>query len=139
MRDWQSQTHVKWEGKYHVVFIPKYRKKKNYGALRKQLGHIFRQLCLQKGVELLEGHVMGDHVYMLLSIPPKYSPALIVGYLKGKSAIKIHQQIARDQRGKHFWARGYCVSTVGLDEQMIRDYVKNQEKIDSDNQFDLFE
>ena len=82
---------------------------------------------------------MGDHVHMLLSIPLKYSPALIVGNLKGKSAIKIHQQIARDQRGKHFWARGYCVSTVGLDEQMIRDYVKNQEKIDSDNQFDLFE
>ena len=80
MRDWQSQTHVKWEGKYHVVFIPKYRKKKIYGALRKQLGHIFRQLCLQKGVELLEGHAMGDHVHMLLSIPTKYSPFLIVGY-----------------------------------------------------------
>ena len=139
MRDWQSQSHVKWECKYHVVFIPKYRKKKLYGALRKEVGKIFHQLCRQKGVELVEGHAMGDHVHMLLSIPPKYSVAMILGYLKGKSAIRIHQRFAHAQKGKHFWARGYCVSTVGLNEQMIREYVKNQEKDDFDEQLDLFE
>ncbi|MBF0189130.1 MAG: IS200/IS605 family transposase [Magnetococcales bacterium] len=133
MRDWKSQAHVKWECKYHVVIVPKYRKKVLYGKARKQVGHILKQLCRQKGVELVEGHAMPDHVHMILSVPPKFSLSMVVGYLKGKSAIHIHREINRTKQGftgKHFWSRGYCVSTVGLDEKMIRAYVRNQEKLD---------
>ncbi len=131
MRDWQSQAHVKYYCKYHVVFVPKYRKKSIYGMLRKDIGGILRDLCLQRGVELLEGYAMKDHIHMLLMIPPKFSVANTVGYLKGKSAIRIFRdylQVKRNFTGCHFWARGYCVSTVGLDEQMIREYIKNQER-----------
>ena len=91
MKEWQSQAHVKWECKYHVVIVPKYRKKAIYGKLRQQIGQMFQQLCRQKEVELLEGHAMVDHVHMLLSVPPRYSIAMTVGYLKGKSAIRIHR------------------------------------------------
>ena len=139
MREWQSLAHVKWECKYHVVIVPKYRRKALFGHVRKRLGNIFRQLCRQKEIELVEGHALLDHVHMLLSIPPKLSAAMAVGYLKGKSAIQIHREalnVKRGFTGKHFWSRGYCVSTVGLDEQMIRAYVKNQE--DLDRQEDLF-
>ena len=131
MRDWQSQAHVKYYCKYHVVFVPKYRKQSIYGMLRKDIGGILRDLCLQRGVELLEGYAMKDHIHMLLMIPPKYSVANTVGYLKGKSAIRIYRdylQVKQNFTGHHFWARGYCVSTVGLDEQMIRAYIKNQER-----------
>ena len=131
MRDWQSQAHVKYYCKYHVVFVPKYRKKSIYGMLRKDIGGILRELCRQRGVELLEGYAMKDHIHMLLMIPPKFSVANTVGYLKGKSAIRIFRdylQVKRNFTGCHFWARGYCVSTVGLDEQMIRAYIKNQER-----------
>jgi len=131
MRDWQSQAHVKYYCKYHVVFVPKYRKKSIYGMLRKDIGGILRDLCLQRGVELLEGYAMKDHIHMLLMIPPKFSVANTVGYLKGKSAIRIFRdylQVKRNFTGCHFWARGYGVSTVGLDEQMIREYIKNQER-----------
>jgi putative transposase len=130
MRDWQSQTHVKHYCRYHIVFVPKYRKKSIYGVLRKDIGGIFRDLCRQTGVELVEGHAMGDHVHMLLMIPPKFSVAHTVGFLKGKSAIRIFRdyvQVKRNFTGRHFWARGYCVSTVGLDEEVIRNYIKNQE------------
>ena len=130
MREWQSQAHVKYYCRYHLVFVPKYRKKSIYGALRKDIGGIFKDLCRQSGVELVEGHAMGDHVHMLLMIPPKYSVAHTVGFLKGKSAIRIfrdYMQVKRNFSGRHFWARGYCVSTVGLDEVVIRKYIKNQE------------
>jgi putative transposase len=139
MREWQSLAHVKGECKYHVVIVPKYRRKVLFGHVRKRLGNIFRQLCRQKEIELVEGHVLLDHVHMVLSIPPKLSVAMAVGYLKGKSAIQIHREalnVKQGFTGKHFWSRGYCVSTVGLDEQMIRAYVKNQENLD--RQEDLF-
>ncbi len=139
MREWQSLAHVKWECKYHVVIVPKYRRKSLFGHVRKRIGKIFQQLCRQKEIELVEGHAMLDHVHMVLSIPPKLSVAMAVGYLKGKSAIQIHREalnVKQGFTGKHFWSRGYCVSTVGLDEQMIRAYVKNQD--DLDRQEDLF-
>ena len=130
MREWQSQAHVKHYCRYHIVFVPKYRKKSIYGVLRKDIGGIFRDLCRQSGVELVEGHAMGDHVHMLLMIPQKFSVAHTVCFLKGKSAIRIFReylQVKRNFTGRHFWARGYCVSTVGLDEAVIRNYIKNQE------------
>ena len=133
MREWQSLSHVKWYCRYHVVFVPKYRKKAIFGQLRKDIGKILRELCQQEGVELVEGHAMSDHVHLCLSIPPKHSVAQTVGFLKGKSAIRIHRQYLgrnRNFSGFHFWARGYCVSTVGLDEQMVRDYIRNQEEDD---------
>ncbi|GBE45956.1 transposase IS200 like protein [bacterium BMS3Bbin11] len=113
------------------MFVPKYRKKSIYGVLRKDIGGIFRDLCRQNGIELVEGHAMGDHVHMLLMIPPKYSVANTIGFLKGKSAIRIFReylQVKRNFTGRHFWVRGYCVSTVGLDEETIRTYIKNQEQ-----------
>ncbi len=131
MREWQSQSHVKWYCKYHVVFIPKYRKGAIFGELRRGIGRILRELCEQAGVELVEGHAMSDHVHLCLSIPPKYSVANTVGFLKGKSAIRIHREYLgrkRNLTGFHFWARGYCVSTIGLDEEVIRAYIRNQEE-----------
>ncbi len=126
-------SHVRWECKYHVVIIPKYRRKVIYGRLRRQIGVILRELCRQKGVELLEGHGMPDHIHMCLSIPPKYSVAHTVGFIKGKSAVRIHRDLLRERRmtGLHFWATGYCVSTVGLDEERIRTYIREQEKLES--------
>ena len=131
MREWQSQAHVNHYCKYHVVFVPKYRKKGIYGTLRKEIGGIIRELCRQYGVELVEGYAMRDHIHMLLMIPPKYSVSNTIGFLKGKSAIRIfrdYQQVKRNFTGRHFWARGYCVSTVGLDEKMILEYIRNQER-----------
>ena len=131
MKDWQSQAHVKWECKYHVVILPKYRKKAIYGRLRSKIGKIFRELCRQKDIELVEGKAMPDHVHMLLSVPPRYSIAMTIGYLKGKSAIRIHRDLSRIKGtlfGRSFWARGYCVSTVGLDELTIRQYIEDQEQ-----------
>lgn len=131
MRDWQSQSHVKWYCRYHVVFVPKYRRKSIYGRLRREIGGIIRELCRQAGVELVEGHAMADHFHLCLSIPPKYSVANTVGFLKGKSAIRIHREFLGQKRnftGLHFWATGYCVSTVGLDEQAIRAYIRNQDE-----------
>ena len=131
MREWKSQSHVKWYCKYHVVFSPKYRMKAMFGSLRKGVGRILRELCKQAGVELVEGHAMSDHVHLCLSIPPKYSVANTVGFLKGKSAIRIDREYLGKRRnftGFHFWARGYCVSTVGLDEAVIREYIRNQEE-----------
>jgi len=133
MREWQSLSHVKWECKYHVVIVPKYRRKVIFGNIRRQIGQILRQLCRQKGVELVEGNATRDHIHLVLSVPPKYSIAMLIGYLKGKSAIQIHRQysgVKRGFTGKHFWSRGYCVSTVGLDEKMIREYVKHQNEMD---------
>jgi putative transposase len=111
--------------------LPKYRKKVLYGSLRGKIGKIFRELCRQKDIELVEGKAMPNHVHMLLSVPPRYSIAMTVGYLKGKSAIRIHRDLSRVKGtlfGRSFWARGYCVSTVGLDESAIRQYIQDQEQ-----------
>jgi putative transposase len=140
MNDWRSLAHTKWECKYHIVFVPKYRKKKLYGKIRSRIGDMIRELCRHKDVTLLEGHAMPDHIHVCLSIPPKYSVSMVIGYLKGKSAIRIHKEIIGINRGftnKHFWTRGYCVSTVGLDEDKIREYIKNQELLDQGSQGQL--
>ncbi|WP_444921695.1 IS200/IS605 family transposase [Microbulbifer sp. CnH-101-G] len=116
--------------RYHVVFVPKYRKKALFGTLRREIGTIFRDLCRQKGIELIEGYAMRDQIHMLLMIPPKFSASNTVGFLKGKSAIQIFRKYKHAQRnfsGRHFGARGYSVSTVWLDEQMIQEYIKNEE------------
>ena len=127
----ETLTHTTWECKYHVVFIPKYRRKALYGQLRRDLGPVFRRLAEEKECRVEEGQVMVDHVHMLLSIPPKYSVAQVVGYIKGKSAIHIARTyLGRRQNyaGQHFWARGYFVSTVGRDEEKVREYIQRQEK-----------
>lgn len=132
MHDWDSLAHVRWECKYHVVILPKYRRKVLYGRLRRKIAVILRELCRQKGIELVEGHLMPDHVHMCLSVPPKYSVAHAIGFLKGKSAVRIHRELLSERRmtGLHFWATGYSVSTVGLDEAQIRRYIRDQEKRD---------
>ena len=133
MKEYQSLSHTRWDCKYHVVFIPKRRKKAVFGALRKHLGEIFRELVQQRESKVVEGHLMVDHVHMCLSIPPKHSVSNVVGYIKGKSAISIARHFGGRQRnftGEVFWARGYFgyfVSTVGLDEEMVRAYIRNQE------------
>jgi putative transposase len=133
MHEWQSLSHVRWDCKYHVVIIPKYRRKVFYGRLRRQIGPILRDLCRQRGIELLEGHAMPDHVHLCLSIPPKYSVAFVLGFLKGKSAVRIDRELLHERRmsGLHFWAPGYCVSTVGLDEGRVRQYLREQEELEN--------
>lgn len=132
MKEYQSLSHTKWDCKYHVVYIPKRRKKLLFGRLRRELGGVFRELAEQKGCQIVEGHLMPDHVHMCISIPPKYSVSSVVGYLKGKSAIAIARRFGRERNftGEVFWARGYFVSTVGLDEAMVRAYIRNQERED---------
>ena len=133
MDDHESLKHTKWECKYHVVFIPKCRRKKLYQQLRQHLGEVFRRLAQHRESQILEGHLIADHVHMLISIPPKYAVAQVVGYIKGKSAIHIARTVGGRQRnftGEHFWARGYFVSTVGRDEKAIRDYIQRQEQED---------
>ncbi len=127
-----SLNHTKWECKYHVVWIPKCRKKVLYGQLRRELGPVLRKLALHKESEVVEGKLKVDHVHVLLSIPPKYSVSQVVGYLKGKSAIWVARTTGRNRNfvGQHFWARGYYVSTVGLNEEEIREYVRSQEEAD---------
>ena len=139
MHDWQSLSHVRWDCKYHVVIVPKYRKKRLYGKFKRRVGEIIRDLCRQKGVEVVEGHLMPDHVHMCLSIPPKFSVAFIIGFLKGKSAVRIHRNLLKvnKPKGLHFWARGYCVSTVGLDEETIRKYIRHQEEKEKQMEFDF--
>ena len=133
MPDSETLSHPKGDCKYHVVFIPKYRRKALYHELRRHLGEVFRALAEQKECRVEEGHLMGDHVHMLLSIPPKYSVAQVVGFIKGKAAIHIARPfLGRRQNytGHHFWARGDDVSTVGRDEAMIREYIRTQEAED---------
>ena len=130
MKEYQSLSHTRWDCKYHVVFIPKRRKKAIYGALRKNLGEIFRELAQQRECRVVEGHLMIDHVQICLSVPPKYSVSRVVGYIKGKNAISIARYFGGRQRNftdEVFWARGYFVSTVGLDGEMVRAYIRNQE------------
>ena len=133
MDESKTLNHSRWECKYHVVFIPKYRRKSLYVELRPHLGEVFRELARRKECEILEGHVMPDHVHMMMSIPPKYSVAQTIGYIKGKSAIHIARTYENRKRnfvGHHFWVRGYYVSTVGRDEKTVREYIRNQEKED---------
>ena len=133
MNDIQSLRHTVWECKYHVVWIPKYRRKTLYGELRRYLGEVIRELAQQKESRVEEGHLRPDHVHMLISIPPKYAVSQVVGYIKGKSAIHIarnHLGRRSNFRGQHFWARGYWVSTVGKDEEAIREYIRKQDRED---------
>ena len=133
MTEYRSLNHTKWECKYHVVFIPKYRKKALYGELRRHLGEVFRTLAEHKESRVEEGHLMSDHVHMMLSIPPKYAVSQVVGFIKGKSAIHIARTFGERKRnfvGQHFWARGFFVSTVGRDEEAVRQYIRDQEKED---------
>lgn len=134
MKDYQSLSHTRWDCKYHVVFIPKRRKKAIFGGLRKHLGEVFRELARHKQAEVVEGHLMSDHVHMCLSIPPKIAVANVVGYIKGKRAIAIARRFmgrARNFTGEVFWARGYFVSTVGLEEDMVRAYIRHQDNEDA--------
>lgn len=133
MRQDRSLSHSRWECKYHVVFIPKYRRKALFGQIRREIGDVFRRLAQQRESLIEEGHVMPDHVHMMISIPPKYAVSQVIGYIKGKSAIHIAREYSgrkRDFVGQHFWARGYYVSTVGRDEEVIREYIRHQEKED---------
>jgi len=143
MYDKESLSHTRWECKYHLVWIPKYWKKELYGGLRKHLGPLFKDLAYQRESKILEGHLKPDHVHMLISIPPKLSVSQVVGFLKGKSAIQIARVYLGKRKnftGEHFWARGYFVSTVGMDEETIWAYIKAQEKEDRRlDQMNLFQ
>ena len=133
MDEYQSLSHTKWDCKYHVIFIPKYRRRALYGQLRRHLGEVFRKLAEQKESRIEEGHLMPDHVHMMIAIPPKYAVSQVVGFIKGKSAIHLARSYAERSRnfvGQHFWARGYFVSTVGRDEEVIREYIRHQEEED---------
>jgi len=128
-----SLAHTKWMCKYHIVFTPKYRRKVIYNQIRKDIGEILRTLCQYKGIEVHEGHLMPDHVHLLVSIPPKYSVSSVMGYLKGKSALMIferHANLKYRYGNRHFWCEGYYVSTVGLNEETIRKYIEEQEQRD---------
>jgi putative transposase len=139
----ESLSHTVWDCKYHVVWISKYRKKAVYGELRKELGEMFRELALQKESKILEGHLQADHMHMLIAIPPKYSVAQVVGFIKGKSAIHIARTFMNRRKnfiGENFWARGYYVSTAGKDEEVVRRYIRQQESEDRRvDQLKLFE
>ena len=142
MNNYNKLKHTTWECKYHLVWIPKYRKKIIYGQLRKYLGEILKELALQRESKIIEGHLMGDHVHVLISIPPKYSVSQVVGYIKGKSAISIARTYAGKRNnfvGQSFWARGYFVSTVGRNEEIVKKYIKKQEEADRKiDQLELF-
>ena len=133
MDEYESLSHSAWECKYHVVFIPKNRRRALYGELRRYLGEVFRRLAEQKQSRVEEGHLMPDHVHMMLSIPPKYAVSQVIGFIKGKSAIhlaRVYGERKRNFVGQNFWARGYFVSTVGRDEAVIREYIRRQEDAD---------
>lgn len=133
MEDLQSLSHTAWDCKYHIVWIPKCRRKVLYTQLRKYLGEVFRELAMQRESKVVEGHLMGDHVHMVLSIPPKYAVAQVVGFIKGKSAIHIARTYGGQRKnfsGQNFWARGYYVSTIGKDEKNVREYIRRQEEED---------
>jgi putative transposase len=134
----KSLAHSRWDCKYHVVFIPKYRRKAIYGELRKMLGEIFHDLARQKECRSIEGHLQPDHVPMCLEIPPKHAVASVIGFLKGKSALAIARRVQEKERnftGEHFWARGYAVSTVGFELESVKKYIREQEKADQEGRF----
>jgi len=133
MDEYESLSHSQWECKYHVIFIPKCRRKTLYQGLRPYLGEVLKRLAEQKQCRVEEGHLMSDHIHMLLAIPPKYAVSEVVGFMKGKSAIHLARTYGERRQnfvGQHFWARGFFVSTVGRDEEVIRAYIRNQEKED---------
>ena len=133
MDSYESLSHTKWECLYHIVFIPKCRRRTLYVEVRQHLGEVFRRLAEQRRCKIEEGHLMPDHVHMLVRVPPKYSVAQVVGFIKGKSAVnlaRVYGETRRNFTGKSFWARGYFVSTVGRDEASIRAYIRDQEKED---------
>jgi REP-associated tyrosine transposase len=130
---YRSLSHSKWDCKYHVVFIPKKRRRALFGRARRYLGEIFHGLARQKECQIVEGHLMPDHVHMCIAIPPKYAVASVIGFLKGKSAIAIARQLCGKERnftGEHLWARGYAVSTVGFELEQVRQYIRDQEEAD---------
>ena len=134
----KSLAHSRWECKYHVVFIPKYRRKAIYGEVRQMLGEIFHDLARQKECRIIEGHLLADHVHMCLEIPPKHAVASVIGFLKGKSALAIARRSQEKDRnfvGEHFWARGYAVSTVGFELESVKKYIREQEKADKEGRF----
>ena len=133
MDEAESLSHTKWECKYHVVFIPKCRRKALYQELRRHLGEVFRRLAEQKESQIEEGHLQADHVHMMISIPPKHAVSQVIGYIKGKSAIhlaRVYGERKRNFVGQHIWARGFWVSRVGRDESVIREYIRKQEEED---------
>ena len=133
MDDDLSLSHTRWNCKYHIVFIPKYRRKEIYGKLRSDIGQIIRQLCQYKGVEIMEAHAMPDHIHMLVRIPPKIAVSNFMGYLKGKSSLMIferHANLKYKYGNRNFWAKGFFVSTVGLDTEKVKQYIRDQEKED---------
>lgn len=133
MEDYQKLSHTKWSCKYHVIFIPKYRRKRLYGVVKRELGSVFRRLAEQKESRIVEGHMMSDHVHMLLEIPPKLAVSSVVGYVKGKSAIHVARHFLKRERnyaGQRLWARGFFVDTVGRNEEVIRRYILEQEAED---------
>ena len=136
MSDYGSLAHSKWDCKYHVVFIPKYRKKQLFGKVRSYLGPVFHDLSRQKNCKIIEGHLMPDHVHMCISTPPKYAVAQVIGYLKGKSAIAVARQFGgknRNFNGERMWARGYAVSTVGFELEEVKAYIRKQAERDKDD------
>lgn len=138
MSEYHSLSHSKWDCKYHVVFIPKRRRKVLFGGIRKEIGPIFRELAQQKGCNIIEGHLMPDHVHICIEIPPKYAVSSIIGFLKGKSAIMIARQFLKKDRnfvGESFWARGYAVSTVGFELEAVKKYIREQEANDDTGRF----
>ena len=132
---YQSLAHSKWDCKYHVVFVPKRRRKAIFGHIRRELGAIFHALAKQKECQILEGHLMPDHVHMGITIAPKHPVASVIGFLKGKSAIAIARLGGKERNfsGEHFWARGYAVSTVGFELEQVRQYIREQEAADASN------
>ena len=135
---YQSLSHSKWDCKYHLVFVPKYRRKVMFGEIRKFLGPIFHELARQKECRIVEGHLMPDHVHMCIEIPPKHAVSSIVGFLKGKSAIAIARKFkgkTRNFSGESFWARGYAVSTVGFELEAVKRYIREQDVMDRSGQF----
>ena len=135
---YQSLSHSRWDCKYHVVFVPKRRRKALFGSIRQKLGGVFHELARQKECRIVQGHMLPDHVHMCIEIPPKYAVASIVGFLKGKSAIAIAREFAGKERnftGEHFWARGYAVSTVGFNLEQVKAYIRTQEADDEQGRF----
>lgn len=135
---YQSLSHSKWDCKYHVIFVPKYRRKKMFLELRQYLGPVFHELARQRECRIIEGHLLPDHVHMCIEIPPKYAVSSVIGFLKGKSAIAIARRFKGKQRnfdGENFWARGYAVSTVGFEEEVVRKYIREQEASDQSGRF----
>ena len=141
--DTSSLAHTKWECKYHIVFAPKYRRQIIYGKIKMDIGQMLRKLCEYKGIEIIEAEACKDHIHMLVSIPPKYSIAQIMGYLKGKSSLMIFENYANlkyKYGNRHFWCRGYYVSTVGRNKKAIQEYIQNQLQEDySDDQMSIKE